>query len=101
VGELCRNLQAKKALFSSLPTINEEELIKTLASANEEMMTAVKRLIDDLKDFPKDERESANRIAHVVCPDMRAVRALADKMETLCAKEYWPFPTYSDLLFSI
>ena len=101
VGELCRNLQAKKALFSSLPTTNEEELIKTLASSNEEMMTAVKRLLDDLKDLPKDERESANRIAHVVCPDMRTVRALADKMETLCSKEYWPFPTYSDLLFSI
>ena len=101
VGELCRNLQAKKSLFSSLPTTNEEELIKTLASANEEMMTAVKRLLDDLKDLPKDERESANRIAHVVCPDMRTVRALADKMETLCSKEYWPFPTYSELLFSI
>ena len=101
VGELCRNLQAKKALFSSLPTTNEEELIKTLASSNEEMMTAVKRLLDDLKDLPKDERESANRIAHVVCPDMRTVRALADKMETLCSKEYWPFPTYSELLFSI
>ena len=25
----------------------------------------------------------------------------ADKMETLCAKEYWPFPTYSELLFGI
>ena len=101
VGELCRNLQAKKSLFSSLPTTNEEELIKTLATANEEMMTAVKRLMSDLKDLPKDERESANRIAHVVCPDMRNVRALADKMETLCSKEYWPFPTYSELLFSI
>ena len=101
VGELCRNLQAKKALFSSLPTTNEEELIKSLATLNEEMMTAVKRLLDDLKDLPKDERESANRIAHVVCPDMRTVRALADKMETLCSKEYWPFPTYSELLFSI
>ncbi|MBR2341639.1 MAG: glutamine synthetase III [Clostridia bacterium] len=101
VGDLCRNLQAKKALFSSLPTTNEEELIKNLAFANEEMMTVVKRLTDDLKDLPKDERESANRIAHVVCPDMRLVRALADKMEMLCSKEYWPFPTYSELLFSI
>ncbi len=101
VGELCRNLQAKKSLFSSLPTTNEEELIKTLATTNEEMMGAVKRLLDDLKNLPSDERESANRIAHVVCPDMRTVRALADKMETLCAKEYWPFPTYSELLFSI
>ena len=101
VNELCVGLQAKKALFSTLPTANEEELIKTLATCNEEMATAVKRLLSDLTNLPKDEREAANRIAHVVCPDMRAVRALADKMETLCAKEYWPFPTYSELLFSI
>ena len=101
VSELCVGLQAKKALFSTLPTTNEEELIKTLATCNEEMMNAVKRLTNDLKDLPKDEREAANRMAHVVCPDMREVRALADRMETLCSKEYWPFPTYSELLFSI
>ena len=101
VSELCVGLQAKKALFSTLPTTNEEELIKTLATCNEEMMNAVKRLTNDLKDLPKDEREAANRMAHVVCPDMRELRALADKMETLCSKEYWPFPTYSELLFSI
>lgn len=101
VNELCNGLTAKKALFSSLPTKHEEELIRTLATTNEEMMTAVKKLNADLLDLPKDERESANRMAHVVCPDMRAIRALADKMEKLCAKEYWPFPTYAELLFSI
>ena len=101
ISELCVGLQAKKALFSTLPTTNEEELIKTLATCNEEMINAVKRLMNDLQDLPKDEREAANRMAHVVCPDMRELRALADKMETLCSKEYWPFPTYSELLFSI
>ena len=101
VNELCQGLSAKKSVFTSLPTKNEEELIRALATANEEMMTAVKKLNADLVDLPKDERESANRMAHVVCPDMRTIRALADKMEKLCAKNYWPFPTYSELLFSI
>ena len=101
VGELCASLSVKKSVFSSLPTKNEEELIRTLATANEEMLSAVKKLNADLTDLPKDERESANRIAHVVCPDMRAIRSLADKMEQLCDKERWPMPTYADLLFSI
>jgi glutamine synthetase len=101
VAELCEALSAKKSIFSTLPTGNDEELIRTLATANDEMMNAVKKLNADLIDLPKDEREAANRVAHVVCPDMRAIRALADKMEKLCAKEYWPFPTYSELLFSI
>ena len=30
---------------------------------------------------------------------MDAIRASADRLEELTAKKYWPFPTYSDLLF--
>ena len=32
---------------------------------------------------------------------MEEVRAAADELETLTAREKWPFPTYGDLLFSI
>ena len=32
---------------------------------------------------------------------MNALRKVADEMETLTAKKYWPFPTYDDLLFSV
>ena len=36
-----------------------------------------------------------------VIPAMNALRKVADEMETLTAKKYWPFPTYDDLLFSV
>jgi glutamine synthetase len=32
---------------------------------------------------------------------MAAAREIADRLETLTASEYWPFPVYSDLLFSV
>ncbi len=32
---------------------------------------------------------------------MTEVRAVADELETIVASKYWPFPTYSDLLFNI
>ena len=32
---------------------------------------------------------------------MDALRAVCDEAETITAKEFWPFPTYSDLLFSV
>ncbi|MDR1736797.1 MAG: glutamine synthetase III [Oscillospiraceae bacterium] len=32
---------------------------------------------------------------------MRAVRASADALETLVAREYWPFPTYGDILYRV
>jgi len=101
VTELCNALSAKKSLFSSLPCAKEEELIKTLATANENMMLAVDKLTSDLKDMPKDEMTAALRTAHVVVPDMETVRTHADLMESLCAKNHWPFPTYCDLLFSV
>ncbi len=34
-----------------------------------------------------------------ILKDMAAVRKEADKAESLTAVEYWPFPTYMDLLY--
>jgi len=34
-----------------------------------------------------------------IVPGMNAVRSEADILETLTAKSYWPYPTYSDLLY--
>ena len=32
---------------------------------------------------------------------MQTVRAIADQLETLTASDFWPYPTYCDLLFSV
>ena len=32
---------------------------------------------------------------------MNELRIGADELETLTAAEYWPFPTYGDLLFGV
>ena len=37
----------------------------------------------------------------VIVADMAAARAIADKLETVTASEYWPFPVYSDMLFYV
>ncbi|GHU45579.1 glutamine synthetase [Clostridia bacterium] len=36
-----------------------------------------------------------------VFPAMQALRGVADELETIVGKEYWPLPTYSELLFSV
>ena len=33
--------------------------------------------------------------------EKKKVAALADELETLTPKDCWPFPVYSDLLFSV
>ena len=101
VGTLCDTLAKKKALFSSLPCTADEKTIRTLSVANENMLSAVENLKADLSNMPKNEQEAARRTAHVIVPRMREIRGFADEMEKLCAKEYWPFPDYYDLLFGV
>ena len=36
-----------------------------------------------------------------VLPVMGALRAACDDMETITAKDAWPFPTYGELLFGV
>lgn len=36
-----------------------------------------------------------------VLPAMNAVRITADELETITAKEFWPYPTYGELLFGV
>jgi glutamine synthetase len=37
----------------------------------------------------------------VIIPAMNGVRVVADELETQVGREYWPFPTYADLLFNV
>ncbi len=43
----------------------------------------------------------AKAYAKKVLTKMAELRAIVDEMESITAKEYWPMPTYGDLLFSV
>ncbi len=45
--------------------------------------------------------EKAGKFKDLVIPAMNKCRSIADELETLVGKKYWPFPTYSDLLFKV
>ena len=48
-----------------------------------------------------DGQEQANVYAHEVVPAMDALRAAVDAMEEIVAADYWPVPTYDDILFYV
>ena len=48
-----------------------------------------------------DVTEAAYFIRDEVLPKMDTLRAPADEAERFTAAEYWPFPTYGDLLFGV
>lgn len=45
--------------------------------------------------------ENANYYGKVVLAKMEELRKVADEMEQNCSKEYWPFPSLGDLLYSV
>ncbi|NLM60259.1 MAG: hypothetical protein GX194_14345 [Clostridium sp.] len=48
-----------------------------------------------------DLQAQANYFRDVIIPVMQKVRTVADELEVLTASEYWPFPTYGELLFKV
>ncbi len=101
IAELCSVIAAKRAVSEKLACGADETLAEKLSTMNEAFAAAMKKLEKDLSEMPAGEGPASQKMAHVVVPDMEAVRALADSMEKLCSSDYWPYPTYADLLYSI
>ena len=77
----------------------ESALISRLSEATDALYEACEKLTADLKTIPADAEEAALYYHNVILSDMDVMRIQADLLETLTEKSYWPFPTYSDLLF--
>ncbi len=57
------------------------------------------KLREDLQKVPAGDQVAANYFHDVIVADMAELRNDADALEELTDKTYWPYPTYSDLLF--
>lgn len=102
VATLCQNVAAKQAVCDKIPFRTEKDLIEKLAKLNDLTSAAVAKLEKDLKGIDKHAvRPASQAMAHTVIPDMDEVRKLVDEMETLTSSDYWPYPTYFDILYSV
>ena len=98
---LAETLAAKKAAVAGLPCKYETATIAKLSELSDEIADATADLDGEIAKFQaiEDVTEAANDIRDVILGKMDALRAVCDEAETITAKEFWPFPTYSDLLF--
>ncbi len=97
-GELCQRIETMTAC--GCVTAYETETANRVASFTDAMMKDTDQLDEDIAKIPSEEWAAMKYAHEVLLPDMEAVRASADALEALVDKEYWPFPVYSDLLFS-
>ena len=103
IGEIAKVAADKKVLKARISTAYEEEMLDRLSSLTERIMYSEKLLSETTLKIKSlsDVSEQANVIRDKLLPAMENLRALCDEAETITADKYWPFPTYSDLLFSV
>ena len=86
LGAACKaETKLLKKLCEGADAISDD--IDTLKEANEQMINTA------------DLQLRADKCRDQVLPAMEQLRRDADAMELICSKEYWPMPTYNDILF--
>ncbi len=101
IAELCATVAAKRAISEKIACQADLEQIEKLSALNDAMMAAAKKLEGDLLQMPEGEGPASMKMAHVIVPDMEEVRRCADGLEKLCSADYWPFPTYTEIMYSV
>ena len=101
-GDLAGGLSTKKAVCPELKCGSEQKLIAKLSALIDEIDEATEALESCIDEKAGENlTEQAFHIRDTVLSRMNALRAVCDEAETLTAAAYWPFPTYSDLLFGV
>ena len=98
-GDLCSRAGTKKDLGACCQY--EVSTACQVGSLTDALMAASDKLEMDLSAIPADAAEAMRYSHDVLIPDMDTARRAADQLETLTSSDRWPFPTYSDLLFSV
>ena len=104
VKSLTDTALAKQALSPDIPTSLERDLIIDLSQKLVCFSNKVKDLENDLinaGEHADDMQEYADYYCRTVFADMQALRAIGDDMETETSSEYWPYPSYGEMLFGV
>ena len=102
-ADVAKAVAAKRLVDANLPCKYESKLIKNLSALTDRIASCIEELEMELQELheAKDVVDEANAIRDNVLEKMNALRIACDEAELLTAKKYWPFPTYSDLLFGV
>ena len=95
---LCDGLRKRKDM--GLPCKYEEDNARNNSLLTDCLSDACNKLEKDLRNVPANPEEAMKYCHSIIVPDMNECRSYADQLETITAKEAWPIPVYSDLLFN-
>ena len=104
VRELTETALAKKALSTDIPTSVEEDLVKSLSNKLVDFVKKTAELeeaVAGAAEYSKDGLAYATYYHDPVLSKMQELREICDSMEVETGEEYWPYPSYSELLFGV
>jgi glutamine synthetase len=97
--DLCERADSKSAL--GVACKYEKSTAAEIGKLTDALLDACDKLEKDVAKIPADSKKAMAYCHKTIIADMAKAREAADTLETLTASEYWPFPVYSDLLFSV
>ena len=104
VAELASGVATKKAISDDIPCEAEFDIIKRLSGLQDcayKKLAALDNAIIGVKEVGEDPIEVATYYKDSVITAMTELRAVVDEMETLVSSDYWPYPSYGDLMFRV
>jgi len=94
---------AKTAVLSDADIVTETDILKKLSALTHQAydsMQVLREAVLAARRVPMGET-MAEAFRDNVLPLMEELRQAVDEMETLTAADFWPMPTYGDMLFSV
>ena len=102
IRSLSETVRARQALDAEAPCRFEREEIAQLSRHVDEAYEKLLRLEGAIRALPRgDTLDRALFYRDHVLSGMEDLRQNLDEMERLTAAEFWPLPTYGDLMFSV
>lgn len=104
VRELTDAALAKKALSDAIPTSVEEDLITSLSNklvCFSKKTAELENAVIGASEYEGDVLAYAKYYRESVFSVMTELRAIGDAMETETAADYWPYPSYGEMLYGV
>ena len=104
VRELTETALAKKSLSEAIPTSVEEDIITSLSNklvCFTKKTAELEEAVIKASDYSDDNLAYATYYRETVFALMQELRAVGDSMETETSSEYWPYPSYGEMLFNV
>lgn len=102
-AELANSVLSKKSVSDKIDCTYEEETLSSLSDLSKKaynVLCGLEKSISEVNDI-EDITDRTFYYKDEIISKMEQLRKYVDEMECITAKDYWPYPSYGDLLFSV